>query len=300
MNDLIRRGIVLLIVAALAGVAGCGSRLTASTTDGSGTNGLTAVSAPTESPSTTRLGSNVGASTSRATSASGQQSSDGTSTPKSSGSTSAAQTTIPPVPPPAYPGTYEYQQSGTSSAGGASHAVPSQGDVVIDVPVRQADNSSVQTWHTYSSSSSAPDDTTFIFSPKAILLSSEVIRVSSGGSTYTYTCTFSPPVAIIPWPPTTGYQFSGSGSCGSFTASISGSIPSTQQTSIDDRSVTAFVLDTNIYTSGGVDSTIQSTDWVDPESSLDVYESASTKGTYGGLFSFSSQVTRRLVSERPQ
>ena len=197
-------------------------------------------------------------------------------------------------PGPVQPGTYRYSQSGSFKAGLSSQSVPNQGSVVVDLPAAQGRASWTQVWHSYVDTSQPPSDTAFAIAPSGIAIVSEVIRMSG----VTFTCTFSPPLEVVSWPPAVGHQFSGTGACGSFTAQVSGSVTGTQATSVDGTGVTAFVVQTHVTTTGSVSSSSTETDWFDPALGLDLSQDSSQSGTYEGI-SFSSQITRKLVSGRP-
>lgn len=226
----------------------------------------------------------------------GGSGSGGTSQKGSSGSQS-----VPPSssgttgPKPATPGTYHYNQSGTFSASGSTQNDPPQGTVVVDPARSTGVGSWQQVWHSYIDTSQPPTDSTFVINPSGISVVSEVIRQSS----VTVSCTFAQPVQVIAWPPAVGHQFSGSSTCGGqFNLTVSGGITGTQSTTIDGAPVTAYVVTTNISTSGNLTSSGVEHDWFDPAAEVDVHQDSSQSGTYG-FFKFTSQVTRTLVSAHP-
>jgi len=79
---------------------------------------------------------------------------------------------------------------------------------------------------------------------------------------------------------------------------VSGGITGTQSTSIDGAPVTAYVITTNISTSGNLTSTGVEHDWFDPAVQVDLHQDSSQSGSYG-IFKFTSQVTRTLISAHP-
>lgn len=200
----------------------------------------------------------------------------------------------PSGPTPTTPGTYRYTQSGSFTALNSTQNVPAQGTIVVDAAAPQGAGSWTQVWHSYVDPNQPPSDTTFSITPSGVAIVSEVIRM--GGQTFT--CTFATPLLVVDWPPTVGHQFSGSANCGSFTVQASGSISGTQQTSVGGSPVTAYVVTTNVTTSGSVSSTSTETDWLDPVHNLDVRQQSQEKGTYQGI-AFQSQVTRTLTSTQP-
>jgi len=220
------------------------------------------------------------------------------STPAASGAAPAkapaSAPQAPSGPTPTTPGTYRYSQSGGFTALGSTQNVPAQGTIVVDAASPQGAGSWTQVWHSYIDPSQPPSDTTFSITPSGYAIVSEVIRMAG----QTFTCTFSSPMLIVNWPPTVGHQFSGSANCGSFTVQASGSITGTQQTTVGGSPVTAYVVTTNVSTSGSVSSTSTETDWLDPVHELDVRQQSQEKGTYQGV-AFQSDVTRTLNSTQP-
>ncbi|HAM02725.1 MAG TPA: hypothetical protein DCQ30_10960 [Acidimicrobiaceae bacterium] len=172
--------------------------------------------------------------------------------------------------------------------------MPAQGTIVVDAASPQGAGSWTQVWHSYIDPSQPPSDTTFSITPAGYAVVSEVIRMAG----QTFTCTFTSPMLVVNWPPTVGHQFSGAANCGSFTVQASGSITGTQQTTVGGSSVTAYVVTTNVTTSGSVSSTSSETDWVDTVHDLDVRQQSHEKGTYQGV-AFQSDVTRILDSTQP-
>lgn len=284
--DAARLGLVVLAAGALV-LAGCGGSAktahrgtaTSATTSTTGAGGSPA-SAAGGSP-----GSAPGATTTRPPAAGG------------SGGPSSPAAAAGGGPSPAAPGTYHYAQSGSTTIGGSSQPVPAQGTEVVDAPAAGG-GGTMQVWHAYVDPQQPPSDTTFVYTPTAIAVASEVMRATYGGQTQSYTCTFDPPVPVIGWPVHVGYSFSGAGSCGAFTVTISGQVTGTHIVTIDGASVTTYVISSTYTTKGQVNSTTTETDWFDPASRLDVHMATDTKGSYG-VFSFELQSTRDLVSERP-
>ena len=197
-------------------------------------------------------------------------------------------------PSPARPGTYHYTQSGAFDAGVSSQSVPAQGTIVVDAPSSQSPDSWTQVWHSYLDTAQPPTDTTFEIAPSGIAVTSEVIRMAG----MTFSCTFTPPVEVVAWPPAAGHQFAGTGQCGSFTAQVSGSITGTRSTPVDGTAVTGYVIQTRVTTTGSLSSTSTETDVFDPGSRLDLSQDSQGSGSYQGI-AFSSHVSRRIVSTTP-
>jgi hypothetical protein len=272
------------VVAALVLAAGCGARVGpfparhhASSTSASASS----------TPSTTTTSGAAAAGSGSGSKGSGQRS--------SSAGQAASSPNTAAGPQPATLGTYHYNQSGSFEASGSTQNVPPQGTVVVDPPTAKGTGSWDQVFHSYVDTSQPPTDTTFAITPSGIAVLSEVIRMSSS----TVSCTFAPPVQVVAWPPAVGHQFSGSSTCGGqFTLTVNGGITGTQSTMIDGAPVTAYVITTNISTSGNLTSTGVEHDWFDPAAEVDLHQDSSQSGSYG-IFKFSSQVTRTLVSAHP-
>jgi hypothetical protein len=285
-------GIVVLVLA-LAGCGSAGAKATSNNHQPAATGGST-----TSSSEATAAGQTPSTSTG-----------GGSSSSSGHGQSSTPSSTSPPAatgPGPAATGTYTYDQSGSLTAGGSSQQFPPQGTIVVDAASADGADSWIQVWHSYLDTSEPPSNTTFATTPSGIAITSEVIQMSADGQTISFTCAFSSPVQVIDWPPTVGHQFSGSTKCtspnnsyGSFTVSLSGSVSGTQPTSDGGSPATAYVVSTKATTSGSVTSTTTETDWFDPGPDIDLYQSSQQSGNYEGLVSFSSMVTRTLVSTHP-
>lgn len=287
-------------------LAACGARVGPSRSEPElgtygGSGGATSPTAPSRSAASSGSSSSTTAPGARPTAGPGASSTTTTnrSAPPGAGTVPLAPTT---------PGTYAYDQSGPPTTVGANqYPVPTQGKIVYDAPSGSSTNWA-QVAHSYVDPSQAPTDTTYTGSAAGIAISQEVIRMTipsgSGGQplVVSFTCTFSPAVVILSWPVRVGYAFSGSGSCsgtfGSFTASVSGSVSGTQQTTLDGAAVSTYVVDTHVTTSGSVTSTDDEVDWFDPALRLDVHDESKEQGSSSGV-SFTSDVTRTLVSGHP-
>lgn len=211
----------------------------------------------------------------------------------SAGGNSATQDSPPP------PGAYSYRQSGSATFGTQAQPVPSQSTVRIDAAVAEGPGTWAQTWHTYSDPKQPPSDVTYRIGSADIAIVSTVTRASFNGQTLSFTCTFSPPLEVTAWPPKVGYVISGQGSCGSFTATVSGRITGTRHTVVDGQTVNTYVIDATITTRGSVQLTDHEIDWLSPALHLLVHTSDEEHGTYGPV-SFSSNVSRDLESPRPK
>lgn len=283
------RAIALALGAAAAlTLAACGSPAKA-LHHGKSNSATTSSTEAGAGPASAAGGSTTSAPGSATTKAGASSSPGGQGTPQPAGNAG---------PTPATPGTYTYDQSGSTTIGGSSQPVPAQGTEVIDAPTSTGSGTWTQVWHAYLDPHQPPSDTTFAFSPTAVAVASEVMRASYGGQTASFSCTFSPPVPVIGWPLRVGYSFSGSGDCGSFTVSLSGQITGTHTVTLDGSPITTYVVEATYTTKGQVNSTTTETDWFDPGSRLDVHMASDTKGSYGA-FPFEVQSTRDLVSEHP-
>lgn len=287
-----------VVVVALA-LSACGSRLSdqafrTALGAASGQPADAGASALGTSGSSTGVGTGVATAPQGSTAAGSSRSSE----PSVSSSTTTASAPAPSGATPPAPGTYRYAQSGSTTIGNSTTPVPQQGTIVIDPPAAQGPGTWSQTWHSYVDPSQAPSDTTYRFTPSGIFVTSEVIRQSADGQSVTFTCTFASPVEEIPWPIHTGYSFSGSGDCQSFTVSLHGQITTTRQVTLDGQPVTVYVVALTATTSGNLTSSDSENQWFAPSLRLLVHDDSSDSGSYGP-FSFKSNVTRDLLSGRP-
>lgn len=201
------------------------------------------------------------------------------------------------APEPATPGTYTYRQSGSSTFGTTTEAVPAQGTMVVDPATGAA---SAQTWHRYEDTSQSPNDTDLAFATDGIFITKEVERVSLSGQSTTITCSFpSPGIPAPPWPPAVGKSFSVTGSCGSFSATVSGRITGQTTDDIGGQSVPVYVLVSTLVTRGQVELTATETDWLAVGFRLPLHTQTQSHGTYG-IASFSSNTTADLESMTPK
>jgi len=209
----------------------CGSRIPISTAQAAGGG----IDQRSDAPPTGASSTNSTASGSSPTVQSSVPIASGLSVGSAQSTTTIA--TLSGAIPPTL-GTYYYTQSGSTSIGSSTTPVPQQGTIVIDPAVSGGAETWNQTWHSYVDPSQPPTDTAYRFSPNGISIISEVIRQSADGQNVTFTCTFTSPVKVIPWPIRTGYSFAGTADCGSFTLSLTGQITSTQQVTLDGGGVT--------------------------------------------------------------
>ena len=246
------------------------------------------------SPATTAPGNGGAPRQEGASTASGGGGAPGAAAGSSAGAGGTPSGSEAAGPVPAQAGSYRYAQSGSFQAGVSTQSVPAQGTVVVDPPTAVSPGDWTQVWHSYVDPSQPPSDTTFAIAPAGVAITAEVIRMAG----ITFSCTFSPPLEVIAWPPAVGHEFSGTGNCGSFTAAVSGSVTGTQPTSVDGASVTAYVVQTHVTTTGSLSSSSTETDWFDAALGLDLYQDTSQSGTYDGI-GFSSKVTRKILSGHP-
>lgn len=287
MGRTVRRGLWVLGAAALLTASGCGS---SSPKASSARHGTTKSASSTSSTTTTTATNhgNTGTSSGSSGSPSGSShSAAGTPAPAGSSGT-------PSGPGPATPGTYTYSQTGQTSFLGTTQKAPAQGTIVVEAPSAQGPGAWSQEWESYVDPSQSPSDTTFAITPSGISVVTEVISMDG----QSFTCTFSPPLQVLDWPPTVGYQFSGTGNCGSFTAHASGKIAGTQTVTVGGSPVSCFVIDTDVTTTGSVSATSTETDWFDPTAEVDAQQQASEQGSYDGV-SFTSTLSRQLLSTKP-
>lgn len=193
-------------------------------------------------------------------------------------------------PQPIAAGTYRYKQSGRASGGGQTRETPPEGRAVVDAPAADG----TQVVHRYIDPDGEPQDTTFRFGADGMFILKTVIR--QGGAEIS--CTFDPPVATPPWPPTVGATYGGTGECGAFTVSVDGKVTGTRTVALDGRSYDAFVLESSIATEGQFESNSTQVDWFVPELRLSAHTETNSTGKFGQV-SFESSGTSDLISAVP-
>jgi hypothetical protein len=292
MNVRTRPVLVLALTVALAACGGSTHKTASSAT--ASTEGL----GPSVSGSPTTAGNSPGTSmtagtgpghTPAASAGAGAGGGNPTNSP-----TGAAGSPSTKGPAPVLAGTYRFRQSGSSTVGSTTTAAPADGTMTVD----PASSDGTQVFHRFVRAGQPPSDTTFSFQTSGMFITTVVTRMTVGTQTVAFTCTFNPPVPAPPWPPSVGATISGSGSCGSFTAQVTGRIDGTKTVTLDGAPVMVYVVDTTIVTHGQVESTQTQTDWFAPSLRLSVHNESRAKGTYGP-FSFSSTLISDLESGRP-
>jgi hypothetical protein len=208
-----------------------------------------------------------------------------TTTAPKTGPTRAA-TTASGAPAPANSGTYDYNQSGTSTVG----AVPPRGTLAVD----PANSSGVQVWHLATDPSQPPNDTTIAFRADGPFITDIVTRAQG----LEYRCHFDAPVPAPPWPATDGKPISGHANCGAISVDVSGSITGHQTATVGGKSLDVVVAKATITTHGQVESTSEQEQWWAPSIRIPTHTHTVTNGRFGA-FSFKSDVTTDLVSTTP-
>ena len=197
---------------------------------------------------------------------------------------------------PAAPGGYRYHQTGSATVGSNTKQIPPDGTMKID-PVGADGN---QSWHRFIDPSGPPSDTTFAFRNGGVFLVQTVQRTNAGGQQSSFTCTFNPPMASPPWPPTEHAAYRGHADCGQFTVDVSGQVSGRQDVTLDRTVRHTYVLSSNLTFHGQLEGTGTQTDWLDPGTSLILHEETSENGKYGGVIAFTAQSKSDLVSGKPQ
>lgn len=197
-------------------------------------------------------------------------------------------------PAPIAAGTYRYRQSGQASTGASTVPVPPEGSLRAE-PSRP---DGTQLWHRVIGENLSMDDTV-AFRPDGMFLVSSVLNTGGGGQSASFTCTFDPPVPVPPWPPSVGRTLSGHGECQEFTVDVKGTIEGTRSVSLDGVPVEVFVVKSTIVTTGQLESTTDQVDWFAPSLRMVVHSEGRQRGTFGGAFPFTSEITSDLVSGRP-
>lgn len=149
----------------------------------------------------------------------------------------------------------------------------------------------VEVWQDHIQANQPPQDTTIQFRPNGPFMVSTTEYTPQGN----VTCTFNPAIPAPTWPPATGDSFTSSGNCGQFSIQIQGKITGNRAFQLDGRSYQTWVIDSTLTTHGQINATGTQEDWYSTDLRLPLYQSVTTKGTYG-IISFSSQLTTRITS----
>jgi hypothetical protein len=270
------------------------------TTIGAGASGANGATSPSGGAGGAGAGAGVsssggagGASGSSGGASSGQPAGPATGAGAGAGAPGASPSTGS-GPAPVLTGTWHYHQTGAATIGQSNQPIPAEGTLVVDA--LKADHT--QTSHRYVDPNKAPSDTTLLFRSDGMFLTGQVNRSTVGSQTVAFTCTFSPPMPIPPWPPAVGQHFTGDGNCGSFTVHVDAAVTATKAASVGGTSVPTYVIQSTIATHGQVESTINETDWFAPSLRLSVHVEAKSQGKYG-FFSFSSNTVSELEGLKP-
>lgn len=199
-------------------------------------------------------------------------------------------------PTPAASGTYRYHQTGSATVGSTTKPIPPDGTLRID----PAGSDGNQVWHRYIDPSGPPSDIVFAFRNGGIFIVQTVQRTNAGGQQSSFTCTFSPPMAAPPWPPTAGSTFQGHGDCGQFTVDVAGQVSVGRDVVLDGATHHTFQLSSNLTFHGQLEGSGRQVDLLDPATSLTLHEETAESGKYGGVVTFAAQSKSDLVSTKPQ
>ena len=201
--------------------------------------------------------------------------------------TTASGSSTGKAPVPTTPGTYDYAQSGTSTAG----SVPPNGLLKVD----PANASGIQVLHRQVDPSQPGSDTTVAFRADGPFITDTVTRQQQ----FEVRCHFDPPIAAPPWPATEGKPISGKADCGQIKVEVNGSITGHRTTKLDGADIEVVVATVTIKTTGQVESTTTETQWWAPSLRLTVHTESKSKGSFGA-FPFESNVTSDLKSGKPR
>jgi hypothetical protein len=202
--------------------------------------------------------------------------------------TTASNATSGKAPVPATPGTYDYAQSGTSTAGN----VPANGTLTVD----PANASGVQVFHRRVDPAQPPGDTTIAFRANGPFITDVVQRQQQ----FEVKCHFADPgVPAPPWPADPGKPISGKANCGQIQVEVSGSITGKRTTQLDGQTIEVVVATVTIKTTGQIESTSTETQWWSPALRLTVHSESQTKGRFGA-FPFESNIKSDLKSGKPR
>lgn len=271
-----------IAAAALLVLAACGG--------GGGDDDDTVAEAERESTTTTAAADEVTTTTGVDA---GETTTTGVSTPGDapaapSGTAAAPAGSTSPAPLPA--GTYRYRQSGSAKVGTDTYDSPPEGKLVADAP----NGDGTQVLHRYIDPEGQPSDSTMRFGADGMFILETIVRMG----TTEITCTFDPPLAAPPWPPTVGAKATGHGECGSFTTDVTSEVTEARTVTLDGKTYDAVVVKSAITTSGQFQSTTSQVDWFVPELRLSAHTEQDAKGSFGA-FTFESSGTSDLLSAIP-
>ncbi len=265
-----------IAIATLVVLAACGGGHKAKTT---GTS-LATTTTSGETVTTAPGGEVAGTSTTRA----GTAGKTATTTGKTAATTKA--TSASGAPTPAAPGTYDYNQSGSSTFG----PVPATGTMKVDA----ASASGVQVWHIYADPSQPSNDMTYAFRNDGPFVTDT--ENHQGG--LDVKCHFDPPIPAPPWPATDGKPIKGHAVCGQITVDVDGKITGHRSATVDGKAIDVVVSTFTVTTHGQVESTTTTEDWWAASLRIPVHDHATSRGTFGA-FAFQADTTRDLKSGTP-
>jgi hypothetical protein len=272
------RRVAIVLTALLVLTAGCGGKKK----DNVDTSSASSTSSTlTEGSTSTTAAATAGGAT--ATTAKGGS----TATTKASPGVTSKPTLSSGAPGPATAGTYDYNQSGTSSFG----AVPTSGTLVVDA----ANGSGVQVFHRYPDPQGQPQDTTMAFRSDGPFITDVVQRQQQ----LEFRCHFDPAIPAPPWPPDTGKAIKAHANCNGITVDINGTITGKKTVTLDGKPVEVIMGKVTVTTHGQVESTSNREQWWAPSLRLDVHVHDVTTGTAFG-FKVNSDVTSDLKSGVPR
>lgn len=195
------------------------------------------------------------------------------------------------APAPLAPGTYRYRQSGSAKVGTETYDAPPEGKLVADA--HSADGK--QVLHRYIDPDGEPNDSTVRFGADGMFILDTLLRMGEAE----IRCTFDPPLAAPPWPPTVGATSSGHGDCGTaFSTDVTTEITEARTVDLDGRTYDAVVVRSVITTSGQFESKTDQVDWFVPELRMSVHTEQDASGRFG-TFTFESHGVSDLLSATP-
>ena len=194
------------------------------------------------------------------------------------------------APAPLAPGTYHYRQSGSTKVGTDTFETPPEGTSVADA----ARGDGTQVHHRYVDPEGESSDVTLRFGADGIFILETVLRTGQAE----VRCTFDPPMASPPWPPSVGTTSSGHGECGAFTTDITSEITEARTVTLEGATYDAVVVESTLTTSGQLESTSHQVDWFVPELRMSTHTETDSTGSFGA-FTFESSGTSDLLSATP-
>jgi hypothetical protein len=172
-------------------------------------------------------------------------------------------------------GNYPEQVSGSYDLNGHTVNVASSGTLLVQT----AGGSGLQTWSETSAKNQPADNLGVSFQSTGIALQTESLGLEASTST----CTFAPPVPILPVHPVFGSTTKSHASCGNLSADVTTVDVGTKTIVIGGTNYATLEVRSTIITVGTTPATVTETSWVSPTLRLPLRAVQQTVTTYQGL-----------------